>query len=265
MLDLQYIALGFMQGFTEFLPISSSAHLILLSEIFDWSDQGLFNDIAVHAGTLASVVVYLRKELVKIFCDFLLIKRLKFRHTERYALKIIVATLPALLVGFFVYKYFISDLRNLTVIAYASIFFGIVLYCVDRFSSSTSQWQDLSFIKAFIIGIFQSFAFIPGASRAGIVITGSRMFGLRRDSAAIFSMLLSIPIILASIFLAAYDAYYMHSLQININQAITSTAVAFFTALASIHFMMKILKRSNFTIFIVYRILLGIIILVAIN
>ena len=166
---------------------------------------------------------------------------------------------------FFVYEYFITDLRNLTVIAYASIFFGIILYCIDRFSTSNRHWQDLSFINVFFIGVCQSFAFIPGASRAGVTITGARLFGLKRDSAAIFSMLLSIPIILASITLALFDVYYLNSIQININQTIVSTLVALLTALASIHFMMKILKKTNFTIFIIYRIVLGIIILLAIN
>jgi len=265
MFDLQYIVLGFAQGFTEFLPISSSAHLILISEIFHWKDQGLFNDISVHVGTLGAVIIYLYKELRKILYDFFLINNLKFKQTQYYVLKILIATLPALIVGFIVFKYFISDLRNLTVIAYASIFFGIILYFVDRFSVSKYHWQNLSFINAFIIGISQVLAFIPGASRAGVTITGARLLGLRRDSAAIFSMILSIPIILASIFLLLLDLYNLKSFEVNISQTTVSTLVAFITALLSIHFMMKILQKTNFTIFIVYRILLGIILLIVIN
>ena len=259
MFDFQYVILGLIQGLTEFLPISSSAHLILVSNIFDWDEPGFINDIAVHVGTLCAVIIYLYKDILNIL--FLS----NFKINNNYGLKIIVATIPALIVGFVVYNYFILDLRNLKVIAYASIIFAIILYCVDRFSISKNNWKDITYTNAFFIGLFQTLAFIPGASRAGVTITGARLLGLKRDSAAIFSMLLSIPIILASITLTLFDTYSQNLTTINIIQTITSSIIAFITALASIHFMMKVLKKMNFTIFIVYRVLLGIIILIFIS
>jgi len=263
MFDLQYIVLGLVQGLTEFLPISSSAHLILVTEFFDWNDQGLFNDIAVHVGTLGAVILYLYKDLGRIINDFFSFKNLIIK--KHLFFKIIVATIPTLIIGLLVYKYFIYDLRNLVIIGYANIFFAIVLYLVDRFSISTDYWQDLSFKNVFFIGICQSLAFIPGASRAGVTITGTRLLGIRRDSSAIFSMLLSIPVILASITLIFFDIYTYGSLQINLNQTISSTFIAFITALVSIHFMMKVLKKTNFSIFVIYRIILGFILIIIVN
>ena len=263
MFDLQYIVLGFVQGLTEFLPISSSAHLILVSELFNWSDQGLFNDIAVHLGTLGAVIIYLYKDLGKIIYDFFSFNNYKAK--QNHAIKIFIATIPALVIGFIVYKYFIYNLRSLTIIAYANIFFAIILYFADRHSISKYSWQDLNFKKVFFIGLCQSLAFIPGASRAGVTITGTRLLGLKRDSAAIFSMLLSIPIILASISLALTDIYAFNSIQFNLKQTFISTIISFITALSSIHFMMKILQKTNFSLFIVYRIILGIIILTVIH
>jgi len=264
-LDLEYIIFGLVQGLTEFLPISSSAHLIFISEFFNWNDQEIFTDIAVHFGTLGGVIVYLYKDLLKIIYDFFSSIKLKFKKNQHHGLKIIVATIPAILVGFIIYEYFIFDLRNLSIIAYANIFFGVILYFIDRYSLSINHWHNISFMKAFIIGLFQSLAFIPGASRTGITITGARLLGLKRDSAAIFSMLLSIPIILASITLVLLDISFDNSIQLDMSEILISTLVAFVTALASIHIMMKILKKTNFTIFVIYRILLGIVILLVIN
>lgn len=264
MFDLQYFILGVVQGLTEFLPISSSAHLIIFAELLDFNDSGLLNDIAVHVGTLGAVVIYLRKDIKKIVNDFFLTINLK--SNEYFALKIIIATIPSVLIGFFIYQYLIYDLRNLFVIAYANIFFAIILYFVDRFLPLKNSWQKLSFKNAFLIGLCQSFAFIPGASRAGVTITGARLFGLKRDSAAIFSMLLSIPIILASICLTILDINSSFSSSvINVNKIIFSMLISFFIALISISFMMKILQKTNFSLFIVYRIILGIIILTVIN
>ena len=264
MFDLQFIVLGLIQGITEFLPISSSAHLILISNIFNWKDQGLFNDIAVHFGTLGAVIYYLRKDLVNIFLEIIFLKRTKIKEKENHLFKIILATLPAILIGFIVFKYFVYELRNLIIIAYSNIIFGIILYFVDKYSKSINEWHNLNFKNYFYIGLFQCFAFIPGASRAGVTITGARLMGIKRDSAAIFSMLLSVPIILASISLSFIDLFSSLSIKIDILSTIISTLVAFLTALISINFMMKIIQKTNFTIFIVYRVLLGIIILIGI-
>ena len=254
MFELQFLVLGLVQGITEFLPISSSAHLILISELTEWKDQGIFTDIAVHVGTLGAVILYLLKEIKKIIFDFFQFKN----NSNFFFIKIIIATLPALIIGFIVYEYFILYFRNLIVIAWSSIIFAIILFIADRKINSHKSWEQLNFFEVFSIGLWQSLAFIPGASRAGVTITGARFLSIKRDSAAIFSMLLSIPIILASLSLSLIDLYIMENNTINVLPSIFSAFVAFFTALISIHMMMKILKVTNFNIFIIYRILLGI-------
>ena len=254
MFELQFLVLGLVQGITEFLPISSSAHLILISELTEWKDQGIFTDIAVHVGTLGAVILYLLKEIKKIIFDFF-----QFQNNSNFFfIKIIIATLPALIIGFIVYEYFILYFRNLIVIAWSSIIFAIILFIADRKINSHKSWVQLNFFEVFIIGLWQSLAFIPGASRAGVTITGARFLSIKRDSAAIFSMLLSIPIILASLSLSLIDLHIMENNTINVLPSIFSAFIAFFTALISIHMMMKILKVTNFNIFIIYRILLGI-------
>ena len=262
MFELQYIVIGLIQGITEFLPISSSAHLILISELTLWKDQGLFTDIAVHVGTLGAVIAYLFNDIKKILINFFNIKKNYIQDNDHLVIKIIIATLPALIVGFFVYEYFIDYLRNIIVIAWASIIFGLILYFADHRSNSVKKWDQLTLSECFIIGLFQTLAFIPGASRAGVTITGARFLNVKRTSAAIFSMLLSIPIILASLSLALIDVYSYSSVDFDFTQPIIAAIVAFITAFFSIKFMMKILQSTNFNIFIIYRILLGIALLI---
>ena len=259
MFELQYLIIGIVQGFTEFLPISSSAHLILISELTTWEDQGIFTDIAVHLGTLGAVILYLLKDIKKIIID---IFNYKNDNSNFFAIKIILATLPALIIGFIIYEYFITYFRNLTVIAWASIIFAIILFIADNKKISNKKWQDLTFFEVLIIGFWQSLAFIPGASRAGVTITGARILNVNRESAAIFSMLLSIPIILASMSLSLIDFYRFEGIQTNVTQSIFSAFIAFMTALISIHAMIKLLKITNYNIFIIYRIILGIVLLV---
>ena len=255
MFELQYFFIGFIQGITEFLPISSSAHLILISKLTSWQDQGIFTDICVHVGTLGAVIFYLRIDIKNIILDFF-----NFNKSNFFAIKIIIATIPAVIIGYLVYEYFILYLRNIEVIAWASIFFGILLFVSDRNKGSNKKWEDLNYYEIILVGLFQVLAFIPGASRAGVTITGSRFLNVERRSAAKFSMLLSIPIILASLILAL-SIFFSDFKEVNLNESLFATFVAFITALSSIHFMMRLLQFTNFNLFIIYRILLGIIIL----
>lgn len=262
MFELQYILIGVVQGITEFLPISSSAHLVMISSITNWDDQGIFTDIAVHVGTLGAVVLYLFSQIKKIFIDFFLFKKNYIKENNHFGIKIIAATLPALVIGFFVYEYLLYYLRDLLVIGWASIIFGCVLYLADQMNKSEKTWQELKLFEIMIIGLFQVLAFIPGTSRAGITITGARFLKVKRNEAAIFSMLLSIPIIIASLFLALTDVLSDNKQIITMTQPIIAALVSFFTAFFSIHLMMKLLKITNFNIFIIYRIILGITLLV---
>ena len=262
MFELQFIVIGFIQGITEFLPISSSAHLVIISAISDWGDQGIFTDIAVHVGTLGAVIVYLFSDIKKIFIDFCLFKKNYFQENKLSGIKIIIATTPALLIGFFVYEYLLIYFRNLIVIGWASIIFGCFLFFADQRCYQKKKWEELNIWESFIIGCFQVLAFIPGASRAGVTITAARLFNVKRNEAAIFSMLLSIPIILASLSLALFDIFKINTQPISLLQPAIATFISFLTAIFSIHFMMKILKFTNFNLFIIYRIMLGIALLV---
>ena len=167
MFELQYFFIGFIQGITEFLPISSSAHLILISKLTSWQDQGIFTDICVHVGTLGAVIFYLRIDIKNIILDFF-----NFNKSNFFAIKIIIATIPAVIIGYLVYEYFILYLRNIEVIAWASIFFGILLFVSDRNKDSNKKWEDLNYYEIILVGLFQVLAFIPGASRAGVTIIG---------------------------------------------------------------------------------------------
>ena len=257
MFELQYFIIGIVLGFTEFLPISSSGHLVLVSELTSWQDQGLFTDVAVHVGTLLAIIIYLRshiKTLIKSFFSFQLVN-------NDNLIKIIIATIPAVIVGFFIFDFVQLYFRDIKVVAVTSVVFAALLFVSDHFKMKISSWENMSYIQAFIIGIFQVLAFIPGASRAGVTITGARFLGFDRSSAAIFSMLLSIPIILASLVLTSLDL--MNNAQVNINlyQSLFAAIIACITALVTINIMMQIIQRSTFNIFIIYRVLLGFILL----
>jgi undecaprenyl-diphosphatase len=231
---------------------------VIIFAVTDWSDQRVFTDIAVYFGTLGAVFVYLFSDIKKIFIDFFSFKKNYFKTSNHLGIKIILATLPALLVGFFVYEFLLEYLRNLVVIGWASIIFGCILFIADQRYKTEKNWEELTSWEIIIIGFLQVLAFIPGASRAGVTITGARLLNVKRDSAAIFSMLLSIPIILASLCLTLLDVLNAGSQSINLIQPLIASIVSFFTAIFSIHFMIKILQFTNYNIFIIYRILLGI-------
>ena len=257
MFELQYFIIGIVQGFTEFLPISSSGHLVLVSELSSWQDQGLFTDVAVHVGTLLAVIIYLRSHitiLIKSFFSFQL-------ASNDNLIKIIIATIPAVIVGFFIFDFVQLYFRDIKVVAVTSVVFALLLFAADHFKMKISSWENMSNVQAFIIGVFQVLAFIPGASRAGVTITGARFLGFSRSSAAIFSMLLSIPIILASLVLTSLDLLSSSEVNINLYQSLFAAIVACITALISINIMMRIIQNSSFNIFIIYRVLLGFILL----
>jgi len=152
--------------------------------------------------------------------------------------------------------------RNINLIAISSIFFAIVLFFADKIKIRNKNWKNITFIEALVVGLFQVLAFIPGASRAGVTITAARFLGYDRLNAARFSMLLSIPIILASMTLSLINIFKDKALPVNISQPFSAALVAFITALLSIIFLMKFIKKANFNIFIIYRIIFGIILLI---
>ena len=258
MFELQYILIGIIQGITEFLPISSSGHLVLFAQLTNWKDQGLFTDIAVHFGTLFAVVIYLRKDVYYFFTNIFQFKLFE----DQIIFKIILATLPAIILGYFIYDYVSLYFRSIQLIALSSIVFAIILFFADRVKMESKSWKKITYIEALVVGLFQVLAFIPGASRVGVTITGARVLGYDRLNAARFSMLLSIPIILASMSLSLSNIFNEEYVAVNLYQSFSASLVAFITALLSIVFLMRFIKKANFNIFIIYRIILGIILLV---
>ena len=258
MFELQYILIGIIQGVAEFLPISSSGHLVLFAQLTNWEDQGLFTDIAVHFGTLFAVIIYLRKEIYYFFTNIFQFKVFE----DQIIFKIILATLPAIILGYFIYDYVSLYFRSIQLIALSSIVFAIILFFADRVKMESKGWNRVTYIEALIVGLFQVLAFIPGASRAGVTITGARLLGYDRVNAARFSMILSIPIILASMTLSLINILNEEYVAVNLYQSFFASLVAFITALLSIIFLMRFIKKANFNIFIIYRIVLGIILFV---
>ena len=258
MFELQFFLIGIIQGVTEFLPISSSGHLVLFAQLTNWEDQGLFTDIAVHFGTLFAVVIYLRKDIYYFLTNIFQFKLFE----DQIIFKIILATLPAIILGYFIYDYVSLYFRSIQLIALSSIVFAIILFFADRVKMESKSWYKITYIEALVVGLFQVLAFIPGASRAGVTITGARLLGYDRLNAARFSMILSIPIILASMTLSFINIFKDEYVAVNLYQSFFAALVAFITALLSIIFLMRFIKKANFNIFIIYRIVLGIILLV---
>ncbi len=257
MFELQYFLIGLIQGITEFLPISSSGHLVLFAQLTNWEDQGLFTDVAVHFGTLFAVIIYLRKDIYYLTTNFF-----QFNIFEdQIIFKIILATLPAIILGYFIFDYVSLYFRSIQLIAVSSIVFAIILFFADRVKMEIKNWNKITYIEALVIGLFQVLAFIPGASRAGVTITGARLLGYDRLNAARFSMILSIPIILASMTLSLINVFKEENLAVNLYQSFSAGLIAFITALISIIYLMRFISNANFNIFIIYRIILGIILL----
>ena len=258
MFELQFFLIGVIQGVTEFLPISSSGHLVLFAQLTNWEDQGLFTDIAVHFGTLFAVLIYLRKDIYYFLTNIFQFKLFE----DQIIFKIILATLPAIILGYFIYDYVSLYFRSIQLIAVSSIVFAIILFFADRVKMKSKSWNKITYLESLIVGFFQVLAFVPGASRAGVTITGARLLGYDRLNAARFSMILSIPIILASMTLSFINIFNEKYVAVNLYQSFYAAVVAFITALLSIIFLMRFIRKANFNIFIIYRIILGIILLI---
>lgn len=256
---LQLVVLAVVQGLTEFLPISSSAHLVLIPPLTGWPDQGPLIDVAVHVGTLLAVIIYFRRDVTALSKGFFRGPAIQpdGRRDGRTAWLILLATFPILIVGPAIYFLGYAEIvRNVRVIAWTTIGFAIVLYIADRWSMRTRDLGTLTWGSALIVGIAQIAALVPGTSRAGITITAARALGFERQEAARFSMLLSIPTIAAAGLLAGREIYRSGETVLQ-SGAVAAGTVAFITALASIALFMKWLKRSSLTPFVIYRLVLG--------
>jgi undecaprenyl-diphosphatase len=256
---IQIIVLSLIQGLTEFLPVSSSAHLILGSQVFNWPDQGLVFDVATHLGTLLAVLVYFRKDLMNMVRPWISPVE-GGENARRLGLTLVVASIPAIIAGGLLHGWVESVLRDTRVIAYSTIGFGLLLWWADARFAKSKLITDMTMRSGIMIGLAQMLALVPGTSRSGITITAGRMLGFNADAAARFSFLLSIPIVGAA---GGYGVVQMLLRNAPIDWLQFSLAVAL-SALAGwlcIAAFLALLKRVGLLPFVVYRLILGLVLL----
>jgi len=256
----QAIILGIVQGLTEFLPISSTAHLIIIPQLFGWADPGLAFDVALHLGTLLAVILYFRKDiilLIKGFIGFFTKRTLDFHQSLAFYL--FIAIIPAGVCGLLFEKQVETTLRSPLVIAITLISLGILLWIVDYIGKKKKSIENISFKEAILIGIAQAIALIPGVSRSGITMTAGLMLGFNRESAARFSFLLGMPII------AAGGLFEIKKLAVTTGSDYLMFIFGFvFSAISGylcIKYFLMYLQKYSFFSFAIYRIVLGILIL----
>ena len=255
---LHILLLSLVQGLTEFLPISSSAHLILVPVIFGFEDQGLAFDVAVHLGSLLAVISYFHHELRIITRDFFqsLIPGGTATRNSRMAWMIMLATIPIVVIGVVFKSMAETDLRSVPVIATTTILFGLLLYGYDKMGSKTREEYTIRWKDALIIGLFQTLAIIPGTSRSGITITAGLMLGLTREAASRFSFLLAIPTILMSGGLMTLDLIQADT-PVNWKELLSGALLSFVSAYLCIHYFLKLIERVGMLPFVIYRFILG--------
>lgn len=253
--------LALIQGLTEFLPISSSAHLILPSALFGWADQGLVFDVSAHVGTLTAVTIYFRKEVVMLLRAFVRSIFQGDRSKEaKLAWMIFISTIPACVFGWLMKDVIEVYMRNALVIAVTTLIFGVLLWVVDRHATLKEDEYQMNWKKAMWIGLAQALSIIPGTSRSGATITAALYLGFTREAAARFSFLMSIPIITLA---AGYLGFGVieSGQEIHAGFLMTGVLVSFLSAYACIHFFLKIISRMGMTPFVIYRLFLGILLL----
>ena len=257
----QILILAAIQGITEFLPISSSGHLILVPKLTGLTDQGLMLDVAVHVGTLVAVILYFWRDVFGMVSALLRIFQQISNQRKLDAefwlfCKLVLATLPAIGVGLYVNKYMGANLRTLEIIGWATLCFGILLFVADKINMTVRKMEHISFGGAFFIGLMQAISLVPGTSRAGITMTAARFLGVERQDAARFSLLLSIPTIIGAGVLKGYELSESTD-RVLFYDVLTVTGLSFLFALVTISLLMVWLRRASFTPFVIYRILLG--------
>lgn len=254
---LNAILLALLQGFTEFLPISSSAHLILLPRLLGWEDQGLAFDVAVHVGTLSAVVLYFRRELVPMARDWLGSLRTRSNTVNsRLAWAVLWGTVPVGLAGLLLKGLIEGQLRSELVIAATTILFGLLLWWADAKGRGQRDEYSLRISDIFIIGVAQALALIPGTSRSGVTMTAGLMLGLSRQAAARFSFLLSIPVIALAGGLLMIDLVQDPAL-VDWRAITIGTVTSAIAAYLCIHVFLQLLERIGMLPFVIYRLALG--------
>lgn len=254
----QAVVLAIVQGLTEFLPVSSSGHLVLIPRFFSWEDQGLAFDVAVHVGTLLGVLVYFRGDLAPLVKGG--IGFLGGRRDDPYgrmAFNLVIATIPVGIVGLFFNDFIEQKLRSPFVVAFQLCVFGILLWLADRVSSRERGETSLSAAQAFLIGCMQALALVPGTSRSGITMSAGLLLGLTREASARFAFLLAIPGIAMA---GAYESYKFFgegASSVALREMIIGVGVSAVVGYLCIHYFLRFIARVGFAPFTIYRILLA--------
>ncbi len=258
---LQIIVLALVQGITEFLPVSSSGHLVLTPMAIGEPDQGLLIDAATHVGTLCAVVLYFRRDVAKAIVGGLHVASGRPRTQEaKLALLLVLATIPVMITGVLLVVFdSTAALRSVEVIGWMTLIWGLVLYAADRWGPMTRQAGDWSWRDAALMGLAQAIALIPGASRSGVTITAARALGFARVDAAKLAMLMSVPAILAAGTVAGIKLVEEDA-AVGLDAALAA-GLSFVAALVSLALLMRMLRGWSLTPFVIYRMILGVILL----
>ena len=251
---LQILILSIIQGLTEFLPISSSAHLIISSSILGQQTQSITVDIFAHGGSLFAVIIYFRAELAYALKDY------KFSSSDSFLNKLFLGSFPILIIGFFFREFISENLRTLDIIAISTIFFGILLWIADRTTKDQSSNESVSLKHAFFIGLAQCLALIPGTSRSAITIICALFLSYSRTIASKFAFMLAIPT-LGVILLSEVISLGFSPLEINWLDVLLVLTFSFLSSYLCIGIFLKLIERIGFTPFVIYRVLLGIFLL----
>jgi undecaprenyl-diphosphatase len=242
---IEIFILSVVQGITEFIPVSSSSHLIIITEYFNFNSQNLTVDLSLHVGSFLAVVTYFKNDL------------LNFVSNRKLFLKIILASIPTMVVGFVLVKYdLISQLRDPQVIGWTTLVFGILLFISDKSKTTNVIKNDLSYKSALYIGIFQILSLIPGVSRSGITISASRFLKFKRVESAKISFLLSIPTLAAVTFFTIITLYKSNDLNFSFLN-LFAILLSFIVSYITIKYFLKYVNNFNLNIFVVYRIAIG--------
>jgi len=247
--SVEILLLSAIQGISEFLPVSSVAHLVIISKYYEFVNQNLLIDICLHLGSLIAIIFYFRNDLFH------------FIKNKNFLIKIFVGTIPIIPAGYILYQTgLIDQLRSIKVIGWMSLLFGILLYLSDKTKISKKINTEFTNKSAIIIGLFQVLALIPGVSRAGITITSGRLLGFDRFDSAKISFFLSIPTLGAASLLGIYNIYLEGSVELNF-LAIIAVIFSFIFSYITIALFLKFIKKFSLNIFVIYRIILSLFLL----
>jgi len=266
---VEAVVLGIVQGLTEFLPISSSAHLRLVGELFGWDDPGAAFTAIIQIGTEAAVLLYFRKDIWRIVVAWLgsLAGRRKGDPDARMGWLIIVGSIPIIVLGLLFQDDVETTLRDLRIVAIALVAFSLILFWADRVGTKKRELPDLTVGHGIAFGLAQAAALVPGVSRSGGTITMGLFLGYTRAAAARYSFLLAVPAVLGSGFFQAYEALTgdVEGAGVAWGPTILATVIAFAVGLTVIAWLLRYLDRGSFTPFVVYRVVLGLLVLVLVG